>query len=233
MSQPSAGEPLAQGGGTNPAGRDVPADEAPAGPATLPYGVVRPWSGPDRLVLLTPTWLRILGFVLLPCLLLVPSVILVFVVGVEARISAGWPLARKWAFGTALVLFGTLTTLWMAWVWYRQFILPRVTFDKEKGVVALGWRTRRGRRPLSSVVGVQVLSVRKPAPDLPGYAQYQLNLLLDDPTERRLNVTTCGLETARSLAQLVADFLGVPVLDSTGRPNDSGVPGPTRKGEPG
>ena len=46
---------------------------------------------------------------------------------------------------------------------------------------------------------------------------YQMNLILDDPAERRLNVLTTTLETARSNARLVADFLGVPVLDNVVR----------------
>ena len=47
---------------------------------------------------------------------------------------------------------------------------------------------------------------------------YQMNLILDDPGERRLNVVTTAGVTARSTARTVADFLGVPVLDSTGEP---------------
>jgi hypothetical protein len=111
--------------------------------------------------------------------------------------------------------------------WYRQTILPRVTFDRATGLLALGWKGLRGRRPLSSVIGVQVMQTRKhfggPELNIPAVILNQLNLILDDPTAPRLNVLTCDSITARSNAKLVADFLGVPVLDSAGTAADAAV----------
>ena len=108
----------------------------------------------------------------------------------------------------------------MAWFWFRQSILPRVTFDREAGLMRMGWKGLRGRRPLSSIIGVQVMQTRKqfggPELNIPAVTMYQLNLILDNPAERRLNVMTCDPITARAKARLVADFLGVPVLDSAG-----------------
>jgi len=123
---------------------------------------------------------------------------------------AGW---------TALAIGLVLAAL-MVWFWCRRVILPRVTFDREAGLLTLGWGGLRGRRPLSSVIGVQVMQTQKrfgsPELNLPAVTMYQLNLILDDPAERRLNVTTGDQRTAQTNARLIADFLDVPILDSTG-----------------
>ena len=50
--------------------------------------------------------------------------------------------------------------------------------------------------------------------DIPAVTMYQMNLILDDPAEQRLNVLTTTLQTARSNARIAADFLDVPVLDT-------------------
>ena len=71
------------------------------------------------------------------------------------------PLSPGHVLGTdpvvlAFILVPTtlLGTLVWAWIWFRQIILPRVTFDQEAGLLTLGWKGLRGRRPLSSVIGV-------------------------------------------------------------------------------
>jgi hypothetical protein len=113
-----------------------------------------------------------------------------------------------------------------AWFWYRKVLLPRVTFDKEAGELALGWRGKRGRRRLSSVLGVQVMQTRKQFSgsehNIPAMTLYQVNLILDDPAERRLNVMTSDPLSARAAARAVADFLGVPVLDSAAKQAGAG-----------
>jgi hypothetical protein len=134
--------------------------------------------------------------------------------------QAGWGPGQSIALAiglvpAALVLVAT----------FRQMVLPRVTFDRGMGLLTLGWRGLRGQRPLASVIGVQIMQTRKRfgGPELDGAAvtMYQLNLILDDPAERRLNVMTSNPLTARANARAVAEFLGVPVLDSADPPADA------------
>src|SRR5262249_62416197 len=77
---------------------------------------------------------------------------------------------------------------------------------------------------LPAVLGLQVMQTRNqfgsPEPTTPALTMYQLTLIPDTPAERRLNVMTCDVRTARLNARLVADFLGVPVLDTAGTPAD-------------
>ena len=192
----------------DPAGRDVPAEDSPvpAGPATLPINA-KPWPEPNRLVLRASfpecALSCLIGFFLMSAAILIPTYL--------------WGSGKE----TMVAAIGLLVVaLIMAWTWYRQAVLPRVTFDREAGLLTLGWRNRGGQRPLSSIVGVQVMQTLKQfgGPELNIAAQklYQLNLILDDPAERRLNVLTCDLWRARSNARLIANFLGVPVLDSSG-----------------
>lgn len=209
MSESSADEPLVHDSPIDPAGLNVPADDSPvpAGPATLPMGA-RPWPGPNCLVLRATHWLTCFalgGFFLFPTVF--------FLVAVFTG-------DRKWMTTAAALAF--LVCIGMALVWYRQILLPRVTFDKEAGLLLLGWGGRRGRQPLASVIGLQVMQTRKqfggPELNIPAVTMYQLNLILDDPDERRLNVMTCDPLSARSNARAVADFLSVPVLDCAGTP---------------
>jgi len=216
MNESSADEPSRHERHSDLAGRDVPAEDSPvpAGPATLPHGA-RPWHEPDRLVLRP--------YVSFGCALL-------FMI-----VATG--LAVAWIFLVAerpvvpLVLACVLVPWFLicAWFLYRQTILPRLTFDREAGLLMLGWKGLRGRRPLSSVIGVQVMQTRKqfggPELNIPALNMYQLNLILDDPAERRLNVLTCDPLTARAKARLIADFLGVPVLDRGGPPPAATAPG--------
>jgi hypothetical protein len=215
MSESSANEP--QGYGRHdPAGRAVPADDSPvpAGPATVALGA-RPWQGPDRLVLRFPV-----GCSAIP-LLIIPGLIAASVLRLDRLFwggwGGGWGPVHPMAYGVVLVPVAL-----MAWFWCRQTLLPRITFDQEAGLLTLGWRGLRGRRPLSSIIGVQVMQTRKrfggPELNITAVTMYQLNLILDDPGERRLNVMTCDPLTARSNARRIADFLGVPVLDNTGTP---------------
>jgi hypothetical protein len=209
MSELSTNEPPEQRRDVNLQARTVPADDSPvpAGPATISIGA-RPFREPGRLVLL-PFWSFRRSLILL---------IIVTGLGVVWALLIGDALAQPLVLAIVLVPW---TLIW-AWVLYSHHILPRVTFDQEAGLLILGWKGIRGRRPLSSVIGVQVMETRKqfggPEANIPALTLYQLNLILDDPAERRLNVTTCDPLTARSNARQIADFLDVPVLDSAGSP---------------
>jgi hypothetical protein len=210
MSESSADEPVAKGKQIDPGGHPVPADDSPvpAGPATVSWA--RPWQEPNRLVLRAPH-----GCAAVPLLLGGGGAFLV-------ALSVFWPFRPGWGpADTIAIAFAFLVPAALAgWFWFRQVVLPRVTFDREAQLLIMGWRGRRGRRPLSSIIGVQVMETRKhfggPELNIPALTMYQVNLILDDPAERRLNVLTVDPWTARSNAKLVADFLGVPVLDSAG-----------------
>jgi hypothetical protein len=214
MNESSANEPSRHGTPSDLAGREVPVEDSPvpAGPATVPVGA-RPWQGPGRLVLHGAPHASLVfrgalgaGF-------------LVVLICAVPQLLAGVPPLEIAFVLVPPTLIGTLI---LAWVWYRQAILARVTFDREAGLLMLGWKGLRGRRPLSSVIGIQVMQTRKqfggPGSNIPALTMYQLNLILDDPAERRLNVMTCDVRIARSNARQVADFLCVPVLDCVGPP---------------
>jgi hypothetical protein len=144
-------EPLEPGTPSDPAGPDVPAEDSPvpAGPATVPSWGVRPWQGPDRLVLRVPLYHY----------LIFPAVFFLFVlIYGGARLLAG---ERPAALALdPLVHMFVVATLFSLWV-FPKVVLPRVTFDKAEGLLTLGWKGRRGRRPLASVVGVQVKQTRQ------------------------------------------------------------------------
>ncbi|HVS34842.1 MAG TPA: hypothetical protein VMS17_04615 [Gemmataceae bacterium] len=197
MSESSSNDSPEQARPINPGGRDVPADDPPlpAGPATVPM-LASLRRGPDRLVLRAPFW---------------PMIPAVLGIG---SLSAYWFLSGAMPFNPTAVTFVLLFfgPGWACcgWICYRCLV-RRVTFDTKAGLLTLGWRGRRGRRPLSSIIGVQAMMTRvRSGGSIAAMPQAQMNLILDDPAERRLNVMTGPL--AWSLAQKVADFLGVPVL---------------------
>ncbi|HVS39639.1 MAG TPA: hypothetical protein VMS17_29045 [Gemmataceae bacterium] len=208
MSEPPTDEPLGYDG------RDVPADDSPvpAGPATVP-GRPRLLQRPDHLILRMA-----LGGPMLAVLIMAAVCALVVVAGAVICFVA----ALRGDFALVLVCLPTLVLPGViCWFWGRTILLPRVRFDKAMQTLTLGWWGLRGRRPLASVLGVQVMQTRKhfnPQFGVHFLTLYQMNLILDDPAERRLNVLTCDAETARSMARTVADFLGVPVLDSAPKP---------------
>jgi hypothetical protein len=217
MNESPANEPSKHEEHSDRAGHDVPVEDSPvpAGPATVPGGA-RPWQGPGRLVLHGAPYASLVFRGALGAGLLV-----VLICAATGLLAGGPPLEIAFV----LVPPTLIGTLILAWVWFRQAILARVTFDQAAGLLVLGWKGLRGRRPLSSVIGVQVMQTRKhfggPEHNFPTLTMYQLNLILDDPAERRLNVMTCDVRTARSNARMVADFLGVPVLDRAGTPPDA------------
>ena len=209
MGESTADEPLGRNGPTD-SSRVVLAEDSPvpAGPATVPMGS-RSAAGPDRIVLRFPP-----GCALLTALFPMVFTSVLMVVNI---LTGFW----QPEVGFVLLALGLI----VAWIWYRKGLLPRTTFDKEASLLLLGWRGKRGTRPLSSVIGIQIMLTRKQFPgtdgSIPPVTLYQLNLIMDDPAERRLNVLTCDLWTARQNAKQVADFLGIPVLDRAGPPTET------------
>jgi hypothetical protein len=191
---------------------DVPADDSPvpAGPATLPIGA-RPLQAGDRLVLRVPIACG-LSVLIFPAMVVAVAAIAIFYVELQGRAQP-----QDVAFVLLVPAVGMVVACWFA---CRRYVLPRVTFDKTSEMLTLGWKGLRGRRSLSSILGVQVMQTRKrfggPELNIPAMTLYQVNLILDDPAEQRLNVMTCDRLTARSTARTVADFLNVSVLDSAG-----------------
>jgi hypothetical protein len=188
---------------SSPAPSIVAVEESPvpAGPATLSMGA-RASIVEDRLVLRPPhPW----AFPLF-ALLMLASIYLFMV-----RAFSDW-------FHTGCTTVCIIGGLGIIRLWFRQAVLSRVTFDKQAGLLLLGWKGRRGRRPLSAVIGVHVMKTCKQfgntEHNFGSVTLHQMNLILDDTDERRLNVVTVDPSTARTIAKQVADFLGVPVLDA-------------------
>jgi hypothetical protein len=195
----------------------VPADESPvpAGPATLPMGSRLVPSQPYRLVFRVPAWMS------------VAPVIMAAAIMAVVGLAIDWPRRGGAGAGLAAPLVAIVAPVALcSVVWYRKVFLPGVTFDHEARELVLGRGGRKGRRALSSVIGVQVMETRKrfggPEQNMPAMTMYQLNLILDDPAERRLNVMTCDPITARRNARAIADFLNVPVLDSAAKQAEAG-----------
>jgi hypothetical protein len=104
----------------------------------------------------------------------------------------------------------------------------RFGFDSRTGEMTIRyfWRTRC--RPLANIVAVQVLNGGAFGSGAKRIFSYQLNLVLDDPSEPRLFVAyNCDEADMLKKSKLLADFLRVPLLvDLTGQESRSD---PTRK----
>ena len=89
----------------------------------------------------------------------------------------------------------------------------RFRFDSRTGEMTIRhfWRTRR--RPLTDIVAVQVINGGTFGSGAVRVISYQLNLVLDDPSEPRLFVAyNCDQADMEKKAKLLADFLRVPLL---------------------
>ncbi len=102
----------------------------------------------------------------------------------------------------------------------KALLLYRDHFDRQAGLLTLGWFGRKGTYPLEKVLAVQLIpgglvdKSRWPFGHGRERVSYQLNLVMADACEDRLHLTDdCDLEWTRQAGRLVADFLGVPVLD--------------------
>ena len=95
----------------------------------------------------------------------------------------------------------------------------RFGFDSRTGEMTIRhfWRTRR--RPLTDIVAVQVLNGGVFSSGAKRVFSYQLNLVLDDPSEPRLFVAyNCDEADMLTKSKLLADFLRVPLLVENPRP---------------
>ena len=135
-----------------------------------------------------------------------------------------------------IVLWGGVMLFMGVWL-----LGPRFRFDTNVGQLTVRhfWRTRR--RPLADIVAVQVIAAglfesgvrpwwRTRPREIPVeadeadyvfhradyiFSSYQMNLILDDPSERRLFVAyNTDVADMDKKASLLADFLNVPLLKS-------------------
>lgn len=89
----------------------------------------------------------------------------------------------------------------------------RFVFDFRTGEITVRHFFRTRRRPLANIVGVQVLNAGVFGSGAKRVVSYQLNLVLDDPSELRLFVAyNCDETDVLDKSKLLADFLGVPLL---------------------
>ena len=102
----------------------------------------------------------------------------------------------------------------------KPLLLYRDHFDRQAGLLTLGWFGLKGTYPLAKVLAVQLVPgglVDKAAGPFGRGGErvsYQLNLVMADAYQDRLNLTNdSDLEWTRQAGEQVADFLGVPVID--------------------
>ena len=116
-----------------------------------------------------------------------------------------------------LVLWGGIMLVVGNWL-----LGPRYRFDTATAqllTVRHFWRTRR--LPLANILAVQVIHAGwfgsgSDESDGEDFASYQMNLILDNPNEPRLFVAyNYDLADLVTKAKLLADFLGVPLLEKT------------------
>ncbi len=117
------------------------------------------------------------------------TALIVLLVGVLAQIAALWPMLR-----------------------YRD------RFDRRTGLLTLGWAGFKGKHPLEKVLAVQLspggLVDKSPMANWGGEHVYQLNLVMADAHQDRLNLTDdTDLQWTRQAGQQLADFLGVTLID--------------------
>jgi hypothetical protein len=155
-----------------------------------------------------------------------------------------WPRVRLFRvrLASALLPIGLgLYVLWLGWqgqvgpgqsaVWLllalvgefsvlRPLLWYRDHFDRQAGLLTLGWFGLKGTYPLAKVLAVQLVPgglVDKAAGPFGRGGErvsYQMNLVVADAYQDRLNLTDdSDLEWTRQAGQQVADFLGVPLID--------------------
>jgi hypothetical protein len=104
------------------------------------------------------------------------------------------------------------------------FVGPRYRFDTRTGELTIRYLGRTRRRPLAAIVAVQVINAGWFGNDLDGdgrFLSYQLNLVLDDPSEPRLFVAyNPDVADMGKKARQLAEFLNVPLLAAEMRGKD-------------
>jgi hypothetical protein len=170
------------------------------------------WPNDSVLVIKNHLVVRVVAWVL--CILGWPPLLL----GLLGLIgSLMKPEAAEFVGAGLLLLCGGPFVLMGVWL-----LGPRYRFDASDGWLTARhfWRARR--RPLASIVAVQMVDAgwlgtkfnEGQGGDSPvKFLSYQLNLILDDPNEPRVFVTynSDSTDMARK-AKILADFLGVPLL---------------------
>ncbi len=164
---------------------------------------------PGELRLLPNLGVRVLAWVL--CALGWPLVILALLALIV--LLAGRTFARFDQFEQVmgiliLLIFGVPLSIGGVAMLGRRF-----RFDSRTGEMTIRhfWRTRR--RPLAEIVAVQVLNGGSFGSSAVRVMSYQLNLVLDDPSEPRLFVAyNCDRADMETKAKVLADFVRVPLL---------------------
>jgi hypothetical protein len=124
-------------------------------------------------------------------------------------------LSGQWA-GALFAAVGALGLLIFV---LMMVFTKRVEFDRDSGT----WSLRRGGttryRPLDSIVAVQVIDGGwHGGVDHGKYFTYQLNLVIADPDEPRLNLTNVSnWEATWTIGSQLSEFLGVELLDQVSR----------------
>jgi hypothetical protein len=102
----------------------------------------------------------------------------------------------------------------------KPLLLYRDQFDRQAGLLTLGWFGFKGTYPLANVLAVQIVPgglVDQPTGRFGRIRErvsYQLNLVVADGYEDRVNLTDdSDLAWARQAGQQLADFLNVPMID--------------------
>ena len=102
----------------------------------------------------------------------------------------------------------------------KPLLLYRDHFDRQAGLLTLGWFGFKGTCPLAQILAVQLIPgglVDKTAGPFGRGGErvsYQLNLVTADAYQDRLNLTdNADLKWTRQAGQQIAELLGVPVID--------------------
>jgi hypothetical protein len=144
-----------------------------------------------------------------------------------------FPLWAGAATGLVFILIGA--AIWLSGEWagavfagigalcFLLFVLmvvftKRVEFDRDSG----SWSVRRGGtryRPLKCITAVQLIDGSwHGGSEGARFFTYQLNLVLDDPDEPRLNLTNVSnWEATWQIGWQLSEFLGVELLDQVTR----------------
>jgi len=135
---------------------------------------------------------------------------------------AGWIVLPLGLLGLFTHPAASLLVLWSGIMLFMGIWLLGPCYRFDTGAAQLltvrhFWRTRR--LPLADILAVQVIDAGwfgsgSDESDGEAFASYQMNLILDNPNEPRLFVAyNYDLADLVTKAKLLADFLGVPLLE--------------------
>lgn len=94
-------------------------------------------------------------------------------------------------------------------------LAKRIVFDRGREEWYVGGMLRgESARPLSQILAVQLLFGGRHYSNKSSYVTYQLNLIIDDESEPRINLTNhANVSATTEAAKAIAGFLEVPLLD--------------------